>query len=432
MLIDFEFANFRSFRDTARLSLEPIPAFKERPENTFSASKLSLLKGAALYGPNAGGKSNFIKAVGFATNFVAQSAIARSPGAAILVTPFRLDTATESAPSRFQFTLLEGELRYRYGFSVDHKEVQAEWLYVTDFSKQRARQKALFLREGSSIDVRSGIPDAPALISRTRADALFLSVAAQWNDPLASQLVALLSNVRVLYGLHDDLYQHYSANMAQGEDRRRAERMLTACRSVDPGLANIRVEEQEVDPSLVERLRSQLGSSAQAAEALRVLKQRVRLEHPKYSDGHVVGTVAFDLEEDASAGTQKYFRILGPIIDTLEHGLTLFVDELEAKLHPLMTRSIVQMFQSSDSNPKNAQLVFCTHDTNLLTYAGLRRDQIWFVEKSKEGSSTLYPLSDFNGVRQESDLESDYISGRFGAIPFPGGPAALADLHKGC
>ncbi len=162
------------------------------------------------------------------------------------------------------------------------------------------------------------------------------------------------------------------------------------------------------------------------------LKQRVLLEHPKYSEGRMVGTVAFDLEEDASAGTQKYFRILGPIIDTLEHGLTLFVDELEAKLHPLMTRSIVQMFQSSDSNPKNAQLVFCTHDTNLLTYAGLRRDQIWFVEKSKEGSSTLYPLSDFNGVRQESDLESDYISGRFGAIPFPGGPAALADLHKGC
>lgn len=433
MLIHFECENFRSFRDTARLSLETIPAFKERPENTVAASRLQLLKSAALYGPNAGGKSNFVEAVGFATSFVAESAIARSPGSAIKVTPFRLDTATESAPSRFQFTLIEGELRYRYGFSVDQKEVQAEWLYVTEYSKPRAREKVLFLREGSDIDVRSGIPDAPALISRTRAEALFLSVAAQWNDPLADTVAECLSKVRVLSGLHDHRYQHYSANMAQGqgEDRRRAERMLKACRSVDPGISNIRVEEQELDAALIARLRSQLGSDAQASEIRRAFEQRVFLEHPKYSQGSVVGTVAFDLEEDASAGTQKYFRVLGPIIDTLEQGYTLFVDELEAKLHPLLTRSIVQMFQSSESNPKNAQLVFCTHDTNLLTYAGLRRDQIWFVEKSKEGASMLYPLSDFNGVRQSADLASDYIKGRFGAIPFPGGPAALADLHKG-
>jgi energy-coupling factor transporter ATP-binding protein EcfA2 len=433
MLVDFEVANFRSFRDSARMTLESIPAYKERTENVFSASRFHLLKEIALYGPNAGGKSNFVRAIAFATNFVKTSAT-RSVGATpIPVIPFKLDTETEGAPSRFQFTLLDESVRYRYGFCVDEATVHSEWLYMTDLAKVRARETVLFLREGSGIDARSSITDAKALISRTRDDALFLSVAAQWNEPLASRVISLIKQIRVLFGLQDARYQFYSAQMAQTSGTTSSKLLLDACRNADLGIENIRVEERELAAEAFASLPlpADVQANATSASDSRWIEQHVYLEHPKYSHGKVIGSVAFDLEKDASAGTQKYFRMMGPIIDTLENGYTMIVDELEAKLHPLLTRRVVHLFQSQQTNPKNAQLIFCTHDTSLLASAGLRRDQIWFVEKSPEGASSLYPLSDFKGVRQDSSIASDYIKGRFGAIPFVGGENVLADLSKG-
>lgn len=432
MLVDVEVANFRSFRDSARFTLESIPAYKERADNTFSMSRYRLLKGAAIYGPNAGGKSNFVQAIAFATSFIKNSAT-RSVGTPIPVVPFKLDTETESAPSRFQFTLLDDNVRYRYGFCVDGQTVRSEWLYMTDLAKSRARENVIFLREEAGIDARSSITDTKALISRTRDDALFLSVAAQWNEPLATRVISRLGRIYVLFGLQDQRYQPYSAKMAQKGETARAKLLLDACRNADLGIENIRVEERKLDAETVARLMPLIESQANITSPgdTKWIEQRVFLEHPKYSQGKVVGTVAFDLEKDASEGTRKYFRMMGPIIDTLENGFTLVVDELEAKLHPLLTRSIVRLFQSPQSNPKNAQIVFCTHDTNLLTYAGLRRDQIWFVEKSPEGASMVYPLSDFKGVRKVSSTESDYIKGRFGAIPFLGGEHVLSDLSKG-
>lgn len=433
MLVDFEVTNFRSFRDSARITLEPIPAYKERAENTFSMSRCRLLKGAAIYGPNAGGKSNFVQAIDFATSFIRNSATRSVGTTPIPVTPFKLDTETESAPSRFQFNLLDGDVRYRYGFCVDGQAVRSEWLYRTDLAKSRARETVLFLREGEGIDARNGITDTKALISRTRDDALFLSVAAQWNEPTARQVITCLSQVHVLFGLKDVNYQFYSAKMVEKGETTRAKLLLDACRNADLGIENIRVEERELDTEAISRLVPRIDVQANTSNPRngKWVEQRVFLEHPKYSQGKVVGTVAFDLEKDASEGTRKYFRMMGPIIDALENGYTLIIDELEAKLHPLLTRSIVHLFQSPQSNPKNAQIVFCTHDTNLLSYAGLRRDQIWFVEKSPEGASNLYPLSDFKGVRKVSSTESDYIKGRFGAIPFLGGEHVLFGLSKG-
>lgn len=430
MLVDFEVTNFRSFRDSARITMESISAFKERTENTFNVSHFCLLKGAAIYGPNAGGKSNFVHAIVFATSFVTESATRSVGTTPILVVPFKLDTETESAPSRFQFTLLDGDVRYRYGFSVDSQAVRSEWLYRTDLAKSRARETVVFLRDGDGIDARSALKDTKALISRTRDDALFLSVAAQWNEPLAKRVIAVLGQIKVISGLRDRDYQPYSARMAQEPDTGRAKLLLDACRNADLGIEDIKVEERELDPEAVSRLAPLLNTATNTMNPRdrKWVEQNVLLEHPKYSHGQKVGMVAFNLEKDASEGTRKYFRMMGPIIDTLEKGYTLIVDELEAKLHPLLTRSIVRLFQSSQSNPKNAQIVFCTHDTNLLTYAGLRRDQIWFVEKSPEGASTLYPLSDFKGIRKDSATESDYIKGRFGGIPFFGGENLLVDL----
>jgi len=421
MLLSFEVSNFRSFRDRAQLSLEAVSAYKERSSNHVSTPRHELLKAAAIYGPNAGGKTNLVRAAEEALTIINTSAVLPENIPLPLV-PFLLDTATEQAPSRFEFVLVKDTLQYRYGFEADSQEIHSEWLFVTDYSKKKAHEHPVFLREKGSIDVRGDIADADALVSRTSAKALFLSVASQWNDPLAKTLTKEFSDIRVLSGLHDLQYQSFSAQ--------RSEKILNLCQKADFGIENIRIERNEVEPKhlrMAQLARIMVGLFPNAPK-LNWIEEKIFLVHKKYSDGKPVGTVPFDLETDASEGTRKLFRVMGPVLDALDLGCVVFVDELEAKLHPLLTRAIVQLFLSEKTNPKNAQLVFCTHDTNLLTHADLRRDQVWFIEKDEQGASHLYPLSDFKGLRQDTPIERDYINGRFGAIPFLGGCVALEQI----
>jgi hypothetical protein len=232
--------------------------------------------------------------------------------------------------------------------------------------------------------------------------------------------------LRALSGIHDASYQRFSAK--QLNDHRVGAALLEACRLADLGIENIRIEEREVKSNVLELLSHDLANKIRKDKESSL---RVFMERAKFSEGKVVGTEPFDLESEESEGTKKFFRMMGPILDTLENGYTVIVDELEAKLHPLLTRAIVRMFHTPEINAKNAQLIFCTHDTGLLSHGGLRRDQIWFVEKSAKGASTLYPLSDFENVRKDTKIEANYIAGRFGAIPFLGGTDALVHLMRG-
>ena len=147
--------------------------------------------------------------------------------------------------------------------------------------------------------------------------------------------------------------------------------------------------------------------------------------HQKFRDGHPDGLADLDFLKEESEGTRKLFRIIGPILDSVMNGHVLVIDELEAKLHPLLTKAIVRLFNSAKTNPKHTQLIFATHDTNLLQYGKLRRDQIWFTEKTQRGATSLYSLADFKlprgtKVRNDAAFEKNYIQGRYGAIPFLG------------
>jgi AAA15 family ATPase/GTPase len=158
------------------------------------------------------------------------------------------------------------------------------------------------------------------------------------------------------------------------------------------------------------------------------MKQRqfkIATVHKSFRDGVEEGITHLDFASEESEGTKKFFRIAGPILDCLKNGYIVAVDELDAKLHPHLTRAIARLFNSPVSNPKNAQLIFATHDTNLLHYGNLRRDQVWFVEKTNQSASSLYSLAEFKSVRgtkvrNDAALEKNYIQGRFGAIPYLG------------
>jgi AAA15 family ATPase/GTPase len=156
-----------------------------------------------------------------------------------------------------------------------------------------------------------------------------------------------------------------------------------------------------------------------------ITEVELKTTHRKYGkDNKEAGTVVFDLEKNESGGTQKFLNMAGPLLDTIETGSILVIDELDARLHPLLTRIIVGLFNSSANN-KNAQLIFATHDTNLLNNNRFRRDQIWFTEKDQYGVSTLYSLIELQGVRKEASFGKDYILGKYGAIPFIGDPKWL-------
>jgi AAA15 family ATPase/GTPase len=143
--------------------------------------------------------------------------------------------------------------------------------------------------------------------------------------------------------------------------------------------------------------------------------------HRKYNSNYeIVENVSFSLENEESSGTRKFFALSGPIIDVIENGYTLVVDELDSKLHPNLVTKIVSLFNSKKFNPKNAQIIFNTHNTNLLSEDLFRRDQIWFIEKNIYGEAKLYSLDDFKNIRKNDSFEDKYLRGKYGAVPYLG------------
>jgi hypothetical protein len=197
--------------------------------------------------------------------------------------------------------------------------------------------------------------------------------------------------------------QRRTANLCAESDFRNVIAKLVSF--ADLGIAGLETEKQELSPE-VEDL-----ASAYHALTIRLPETKLRLLH-RFGDK----TVPLPLDRE-SGGTIAYLSLLGPVVDALRKGIPLLVDELDASLHPLLAIELIRLFNSPSSNPNGAQLIFNTHDTNLLSSGVLRRDQIWFTEKGPDASSHLFPLSDFKPRRQEN-LENGYLQGRYGAIPF--------------
>ena len=417
MLIEFEVGNYLSFKETVRLSMVAATPFKEfEAENTFMAQRLRLLKTAAVYGANASGKSNLLKAMAFMQRFVLNSAKMQSVDA-IDVTPFKLDIATENAPSHFQITFLMEDVRYRYGFDVDRKAIKKEWLYAAEANKEYT----LFLRENDGIDIQDRFKEGKGLEERTRDNALFLSTVDQLNGQLAKKILECFIRLRMVHGLNDQGYERITANMLQDEKMRPL--VLKLIHWADLGIEDFAVNEEDMDKTDLNKYFTEEFKKLMVGVPTKQL--RVSALHPKYENGLRVGSTKFDLHQEESEGTKKFFRMIGPILECLQKGCVVLVDELDAKLHPLLTRALIRMFHTPDTNPKNAQLVFATHDTNLLYYGKFRRDQIWFTEKNEQGATELYSLAECKlakgtKVRKDASFEKDYVRGRYGAIPYLG------------
>ncbi len=428
MLIEFTVGNYRSFSAPMMLTMQATPLRDNEEidrQNIFVAGKLSLLRSAAIYGANASGKSNLVHAMMFMREFVLNSVTKLQSGEPTGAERFALNTAAREEPASFQIVFLIDGIRYRYGYELDEERVLGEWLYRTVKKETR-----LFVREGKNFDISTPFKkEAGSLQRQTRENSLFLSVLAQFNSPIAIALLDWFRNkFHGISGLNDQAYGGYTLHRFETEENFR-QRVREMMRMADVGITDLSIKKIPFDNAeMPEEVRDIFKKIAQREGKTESQISVTKLEtiHPIYEGEQQVDTANFELSDQESEGTQKLFFLLGPLFDTLENGNVLFIDELEARLHPLLTREIVRLFNSLQTNPHNAQLIFATHDAGLLGECLLRRDQIWFTEKNRYGATELYSLAEMK-ERNDASFDKNYLAGRYGATPYLGGLRALME-----
>ena len=412
MLIEFRVTNFRSLRDEQVFSMvaskdKTLLDTHTQPSGTSAAPVL--LRTAAIYGPNAGGKSNLIKALHYMRGVVVESATLIKPGQTFNVQPFRLDAKSGGKPTEFEATFVVEGVRYQYGFAMTPERIVREHLLVYKAFKPQHWFKRHYHKESDRdvYDFGPGLKGQKSVWeSATRPNALFLSMAVQLNSEQLQPAFNWFARQLVIFNEVTPLNQRVTIQMLRDAEGKKS--ICDFLSTADMSIADIDIVTRKM-PGQAVRFDLLAGKTEVRAEEIETDELRF---HHVTDDGKAV----FGLT-DESSGTRNYLFLAGPVIDILQKGLTLVVDELDTSLHTLLVRRIVQLFHDVKLNKNGAQLVFTTHDTSLLDAADLfRRDQIWLVEKDRDQASRLYGLSEFSPRKNEA-LERGYLMGRYGGLP---------------
>lgn len=419
MLISFTVGNYRSIKDPVTLSMV-CSRIKELPKNVIETKRkgLKLLKSAVIYGANASGKSNVIKAMEFMGNFIRYSSKDTQKDDEIPVDSFLFNTETVGKPSHFEIVFLIDETIYRYGFEADRKKVHSEWLY----SNPKGKDRELFFRDGNEFKIGNYFKEGRMLTDKTRENALFLSICAQFNGKISTEIFDWFTWYSVIDSLEDKRLLPWALDFLKDDDNKND--ALKFISIADLQIVDINTKTSSI--SLFDK--SLKDNEKKFYEIYHDIQENSTTSHFQYDkDLNKIGNVDLRLL-DESEGTKKFIALLYYLvyITTYEINLKLMVDELDARLHPLIVNLIVRLF--NDNKKSNAQLIFTTHDTNLLDNRLFRRDQIWFTEKDKYGATDLFSLVEFKGeVRNDASFEKDYIVGRYGALPFIGDFSSLLE-----
>lgn len=453
MLIEFSVGNYLSIKEAITFSMLASNAVKELESssegvnNVFwdKSNKNKYLKSAVVYGANGSGKSNLLSAIGFYRRFILSSSNDRQADDEIMTIPFLLSTETENKPSSFEMVFVIDAIRFRYGFEATKKIITTEWLFGFD-TENSNKESTYFTRENQNIKVSNkNFKEGKGLENNTRPNALFLSTVAQLNGEVSNKIQNWLkANINVISGLEDATTAYTIGRFQDQEEFRK--KIINFFKLTNLGIEDIKIEEPVLDnlskilpqkredekiASLIQELQKELKDRMKKGGDAREIS--INAFHKKFDEANkLIDTIALDFELE-SKGTQKLFGLLGPWFDTLEKGKILIVDELDSRLHTKLTTELLKIFQSG-INTKNAQLIFASHDTNLLRNDLFRRDQIWFTEKDNSGSTDLYSLVEYKinqatSVRNDASFEKDYLIGKYGAIPYFGNiPKFLNDF----
>ena len=387
MLVQFTVDNYRSIGGTASFSMMPDSKYKG---HLVGNDRFKLLPSSVFFGANASGKSNFLKALWFMKSIVLNRCDVKQSTDLLWHDPFLLSQETENASSSFEVIFVFEGVKYRYGFDADRTTVYSEWL----FADTKGQEAKLFYRDAEK-DIFYINPDKfkEGKNLKCLPNWLFIWKCDQENGQTSKKILEWFNNLNSLDGMSPNNYTNYTKSRMQEERYRQA--IENIVKRADLSIENVVYDNNE-DPS-----------------------HRIKTIHSILDKaGKVVGNRAFDLDFQESLGTRNFFSISAPILDSLQNGKILVIDELDASLHPLLSAELVRLFSNPLINKNNAQLIFATHDTNLLGLDLFEPCQIWFAEKDENKQTRICSLANYKGVNKRKKFDVQYLQGLFGAIPY--------------
>lgn len=404
MLIEFSIENFLSFKDKTTFSMIA-SSDKELQNNFIKINNERILKTTAIYGANASGKTNLFKILSQISSMIRNSNI-HAPNTKLPIIPFKLDDESIKKPSSFEVKFLIKDIKYVYGFKADKVNIYEEYLIyypnnrpVKIFTRTNVNEYIFNVNDNKILnDIKK----------KNTNNKFFLSTATTWNydktEPVYEFLVTKMGVV-----LSVEQLNNYSYNMYFNDTDKSLERFaLKFLKKADFNIEGYQIKEEKISNQDLNRLHSMVKTFIPENAVIFITSTK-----------HIVNDKEYFLDiEEESLGTKAIFSFIPVIKDVLDNGKIILIDEFDKSLHPFIVKYLVEIFNDKEINKNNSQLIFNTHDTNLLDLNLFRRDQIWFTEKNQEtGESNLYPLDDFK-VRKDENIEKGYLLGRYGGIPF--------------
>jgi hypothetical protein len=414
MLIRFSVKNFRSIRDNVELSLKKT-SLRELKSNTFQSGNNKLIKSAVIYGPNASGKSGLLRAFKALEYLIRGSSFFKPDEKIAAYEPFKLNVKNVNSPVSMEIEFLHEKNQYLYHIDFTQERVELEELYHYPNSTRTllfSRKTDNPIKFGESY--RGGKKTIEKLLLPNQ---LFLSKAAENNVESLLPAFSFFGKGMMVFPFLEDyretsLSKLYAKRLAENKNSNFSKRFNKLICALDTGIVGIQAE--EVDWSNFEFPSNMPDDVKKRFQEQ--YKYDIKTQHPIFDGENEIGIKNFEIDEE-STGTKSLFVIGGIILDALETGRVLVIDEFEKNLHPSITQFLINLFHNEITNPKNSQLIFATHDITQLSNDNFRRDQVWFTEKDEFGSTSLYRCSDIKGIRLGTPLDKWYSSGRFGATP---------------
>lgn len=434
MIIEFSVKNFRSFKEEQTLSFVASNYDKSLPENVIAIElpglpDLKLVKAVALYGPNAGGKSNVLLALQFLRFLVVDSATRLRPEKELPLESFLMDLKSRHEPICLTLSFIAERVRYELAVAVKPERIVQERLVAYTSGRAEVWYDRIWNEETNGYDWSPTESEAfildSGIVGKTRPNSLFLSTAAQWNN---QQVGPIFRWFQSRIGLLD----------------------LSAGASITPNITAVMLSESPEIHKAIQGLMHMADLGLSRVEAKKRASPRESLAETVLALEKAIGEQSLPQDRwdisfyheaiegetismpwtNESAGTCRFFSLLGPVLSTIRNGLLISIDELDTSLHPMLAAELLRLFFKSPPHETGAQLIFTTHNPLLLDTTLLRRDQIWFADKNREGASFLYPLTDYK-PRNDESLVRGYLAGRYGAIPFiPKGLIAENDTQE--
>lgn len=405
MLIQFNFENYKSYLNETTLDLTATNISEHRSNYINYKKGEKYLKVVSIYGANASGKSNILSAFNQMKVWVLQSFIRSESNKSLPLKKFQFSEKGKKGTSLFEVFFSVEDKEYQYGFSLDNNKIISEWLYKRNF-KFNSKYELVFERDEQKYNLKENLKNKKEILKSMNEKTLLVTFLSRLKNQDAIDVLDWFDSTSVV-NFGDTSFEFLisrSLPMINFDDVKEYNRFIDFLTAFDLGIQGVRIE--KIDEEY---------NDSNSSDSNR--KYKVFTQH-RNSDTQNMEEISLS---DESSGTVKMFNLYSYINKTLRNGLTLFVDEMDAKLHPLLTRYIINMFQDEKLNPKNAQLIFTTHDSSTLTNELFRRDQVWFVNKSENGVSELYSLAEYKvnntKIRKDATYNKDYLGGRYGALP---------------